>query len=154
MANKRPKIDVFLWRAELLGLICIANIINRIKRRIWFVIFNMHYIEICFCVFEGFLFILPATLWVRCAIVSIYLISHYLKVQYFYVQFKKKNIALCQKTKKDEGFTGTVQPRSSVDVDKRSSSKSMDDEKATTDDRVENEERSVESSINHFCEAS
>ena len=103
MANKRPKIDVFLWRAELLGLICIADIINRIKRRIWFVIFNMHYIEIGFCVFEGFLFILPAlpaSLWVRCAIVSIYLISHYLKVQYFYVQFKKKTLPYVKKQKK------------------------------------------------------
>ena len=50
---------------------------------------------------------------------------------------ENKYIALCQETKNAEGFAGTegaVKPRSFVDVDKRSSSKSMDDEKTTTDE--------------------
>lgn len=53
-------------------------------------------IEYAFLLFELFLFALPIihpNIYVRMCIVIFYFISHQLKVQYYYVQFKKRTLA-------------------------------------------------------------
>lgn len=56
---------------------------------------DVFYYKLFFQFMEAFAFILPAlpsSIWIRLAILLIYLIAHYFKIQYKYTQFKNKYI--------------------------------------------------------------
>ena len=65
---------------------------------------DVYYYKIFFIFIEAFAFILPAlpsSIWTRLAILLIYLIAHFYKLQYKYAQFKQSFIRPIKSTVED-----------------------------------------------------